>query len=286
VTGRLAVAPSTTQVAARIDQATTAISQQWPRRPDVVVILGTGLGLLAADVVAEATIPYPRIPHFPRATATSHRGRLVCGLLDGVPVATMEGRLHPYEGYGLAGTAFPVQVLARLGARRLVVSNAAGGMNLSYRLGDIVVIDDHINMMAGHPLSGLGPAAPSRPAANPARVYCPRLIDQALAIARREDFVAHRGVYVGVLGPNYETRAEYRFLRQIGGDVVGMSTVPEVIAARAAGLRVLGLSTVTNICRPDALSPTRAEDVVAAAHKATANLRKIVTGIVADPCQV
>lgn len=286
MTGRLGVTPGPPHPAAQIDQAMTAITRQWPRRPEAVVILGTGLGSLAKDVVAEATIPFPQIPHFPRATATSHRGQLVCGLLAGVPVATMDGRLHVYEGYGLAATAFPVRVLAQLGARLLIVSNAAGGMNLSYQLGDIVVIHDHINLMAGNPLAGLARGTASGRATDVARAYCPALIDRALEIARREDFVAHRGVYVGVPGPNYETRAEYRFLRQIGGDVVGMSTVPEVLAARASGLRVLALSTVTNVCRPDALSPTHAEDVVAAARDAAANLRKIVTGILADPCHI
>jgi purine-nucleoside phosphorylase len=196
----------------------------------------------------------------------------------------MVGRLHAYEGHSLATTAFPVRVFAQLGVRLLVVSNAAGGMNLGYRLGDMVAITDHINLMAGHPLAGRAGETALRRAGRVTSAYCPALIDRALRIARQEGFVAHRGVYVGVLGPNYETRAEYRFLRQIGGDVVGMSTVPEVVAAHAAGLRVLALSTVTNVCRPDALSPTDAGEVVAAAHDAARNLRTIVTGIVAATC--
>jgi purine-nucleoside phosphorylase len=248
----------------------------------VGIILGTGLGSLAAEIRQEAVIPYEEIPHFPRSTTISHTGQLVCGTLEGVPVVAMEGRFHVYEGYTYQQVTFPVRVMRALGAGLLIVSNACGGMNPHYRKGDIVVIDDHINLMNGNPLIGpnddsLGPRFPDM-----SRPYDPVLIDRALAIARKEDFVAHRGVYVAVTGPNLETRAEYRFLRGIGADVVGMSTVPEVIVAVHAGMRVLGLSVVTDMCLPDALEPAVVEDILRVAAEAEPKLRKIVLGILRE----
>jgi purine-nucleoside phosphorylase len=191
----------------------------------------------------------------------------------------MEGRFHAYEGYSYGQITFPVRVMKALGAGLLIVSNACGGMNPRYALGDIVVIEDHINLMPGNPLIGvnddsLGPRFPDMSAP-----YDPVLIDLAMAISRREDFVAHKGVYVAVTGPNLETRAEYRFLRAIGADVVGMSTVPEVIVAVHAGMRVLGLSIVTDLCLPDALEPADIERIIATANRAEPNLRKIVLGV-------
>jgi purine-nucleoside phosphorylase len=191
----------------------------------------------------------------------------------------MEGRFHAYEGYSFQQITFPVRVMRALGAKLLIVSNACGGMNPHYDLGDIVVIEDHINLMNGNPLIGpnddsLGPRFPDM-----SEPYDRKLIDRALAIARREDFVAHRGVYVAVTGPNLETRAEYRFLRGIGADVVGMSTVPEVIVAVHAGMRVLGLSVVTDMCLPDALKPAVVEEILRVAAEAEPKLRKLVVGI-------
>jgi len=196
-------------------------------------------------------------------------------------VVAMEGRFHAYEGYSYRQITFPVRVMKALGAGMLIVSNACGGMNPRYGLGDIVVIEDHINLMPGNPLIGvnddaLGPRFPDMSAP-----YDRRLIDRALEIARHEDFVAHKGVYVAVTGPNLETRAEYRFLRGIGADVVGMSTVPEVIVAVHAGMRVLGLSIVTDLCLPDALEPADIERIIATANSAEPNLRKIVLGVLA-----
>jgi purine-nucleoside phosphorylase len=193
----------------------------------------------------------------------------------------MEGRFHAYEGYSHQQITFPVRVMRALGADLLVVSNACGGMNPQYARGDIMVIEDHINLMGGNPLVGvnddqLGPRFPDM-----CRPYDPELIDLALAIARREDFRAQRGVYVAVTGPNLETRAEYRFLRLIGADVVGMSTVPEVIVAVHAGMRVLGLSIVTDMCLPDALHPVDIAEILATAAAAEPNLRKIVLGVLA-----
>ena len=266
----------------KITEACDSIRAGWPHVPRVGLILGSGLGGAAAAIKDAVTIPYESIPHFARSTATSHAGQLVCGLLDGVPVVVMEGRMHAYEGYPLAQITFPVRVLARLGAGLLVVTNACGGLNPFYRSGDLMVIDDHINLMNDNPLVGinddrLGPRFPDMSAP-----YTPELIDRALEVARRENFVAHRGVYVAVTGPNLETRAEYRFLRGIGADVVGRSTVPEVIVAVHAGLRVLGLSVVTDMCLPDSLEVASVEKILGVARAAEPKLRAIVTAAVRD----
>jgi len=267
------------QLASQIAEATDVIRAQWKGEPRVGIILGTGLGSLAGQIETEATFEYERIPHFPRSTTIGHTGQLVCGRLQGLAVAAMEGRFHAYEGYTHQQITFPVRVMRALGAEMLVVSNACGGMNPQYARGDIVVIDDHINLMNGNPLIGfnddrLGPRFPDM-----AAPYDRSLVHRALEIARRENFVAHKGVYVAVTGPNLETRAEYRFLRAIGADVVGMSTVPEVLVAVHAGMRVLGLSIVTDMCLPDCLKPANIDEILATAGKAEPKLRKIVLGV-------
>ena len=267
------------ELAAQIAQATDVIRAHWGGQPHAGIVLGTGLGSLAGQIQTEATLDYAAIPHFPRSTAVSHAGRLVCGMLQGMPVLAMEGRFHAYEGYTHLQITFPIRVMRALGAELLVVSNACGGMNPHYSQGDIVVIDDHINLMNDNPLIGpnddnLGPRFPDM-----SRPYDPVLIRRALEIARRENFVAHRGVYAAVTGPNLETRAEYRFLRTIGADIVGMSTVPEVLVAVHAGMRVLGLSIVTDVCFPDSLRPANIEDIITTANEAEPKLRKIVLGV-------
>jgi purine-nucleoside phosphorylase len=267
-------------LAPKIAAATTAIRAAWPVSPKVGIILGTGLGELAQQIEVQAVLGYDAVPHFPMSTAMGHKGQLVCGLLAGVNVVTMEGRFHAYEGYSLQEITLPVRVMKALGVEVLIVSNASGGLNPNYASGDIMVVDDHINLLGDNPLIGvnddaLGPRFPDMSCP-----YDPRLADQAMAIARRENFAAHRGIYVALRGPNFETRAEYRLLRRIGGDAVGMSTVPEVIVAVHAGLRVLALSTVTNICRPDALGKAKGEDIVAAAAAAEPKVRKIVMEVV------
>ncbi len=267
------------EIRAQVEQAVELIGRYWSERPKVGIILGTGLGALATEIQAEARLGYEEIPHFPRSTSIGHAGQLVCGRLAGVPVVAMEGRFHAYEGYTYKQITFPVRVMRGLGAEVLIASNASGGMNPQYAQGDIVVIEDHINLMNGNPLIGvnddrLGPRFPDMSAP-----YDRRLIDRALEIARRENFVAHKGVYVAVTGPNLETRAEYRFLRAIGGDVVGMSTVPEVLVAVHAGMRVLALSVVTDMCLPDALKPINIEEILATAAGAEPKLRKIVLGV-------
>lgn len=267
------------ELAAQINEAVSVIRKHWSQQARVGIILGTGLGSLAKQIEAEATIDYEEIPHFPRSTAISHAGQLVCGRLQGVSIAAMEGRFHAYEGYTHQQIAFPVRVMKALGAELLIVSNACGGMNPQYACGDVMVIEDHINLMNGNPLIGvnddkLGPRFPDM-----CRPYDPALIDRALEIARKENFAAHRGVYVAVTGPNLETRAEYRFLRLIGADVVGMSTVPEVLAAVHSGMRILGLSIVTDMCLPDALEPAEISRILAHAASAEPKLRKIVLGV-------
>lgn len=266
-------------LAEQIQEAVQFIRQHWQKEAHAGIILGTGLGTLAQEIAQEAVIPYEEIPYFPRSTTVSHTGQLVCGRLEGLPIVAMEGRFHAYEGYSFQQITFPVRVMRALGANLLIVSNSCGGMNPHYGLGDIVVIEDHINLMNGNPLIGpnddsLGPRFPDM-----SEPYDHKLIDRALAIARREDFVAHRGVYVAMTGPNLETRAEYRFLRGIGADVVGMSTVPEVIVAVHAGMRVLGLSVVTDMCLPDALKPAVVEEILRVAAEAEPKLRKLVVGI-------
>jgi purine-nucleoside phosphorylase len=263
----------------QIEAAAAFIQSKWSEPPHAGIILGTGLGNFAERIEVAATIDYGDIPHFPRSTATSHRGRLVCGRLEGVPVVAMEGRFHQYEGYPLKQITLPVRVMKRLGAKLLVVSQAVGGMNPYYQGGDVMIIDDHINLMGDNPLVGinddrLGPRFPDM-----SQPYDRRLIEQGLEIARRENFVAHRGVTVAVTGPNLETRAEYRFLRQIGADVVGMSTIPEAIVAVHCGLRTFGLSVITDMCLPDTLVPANVDHIIATAHSAEPKLRALVTGI-------
>lgn len=265
----------------KINESASFLRKQWDAVPRAGIILGTGLGSLVSHIQVQAAIDYSEIPHFPRSTATSHKGRLVCGQLNGLPVMAMEGRSHMYEGYPLKELTLPVRVMKAMGADLLVVSNACGGLNPYYAAGDIMLIEDHINLMGDNPLIGinddrLGPRFPDM-----SEPYTRSLIDRALAIGRREDMVVHKGVFVAVAGPNLETRAEYRFLRLIGGDVVGMSTVPEVIVAVHAGMRVVGFSVITDMCLADALAAANVEEIIRIAGEAEPRLTKLVTGVLA-----
>lgn len=267
------------QLVGQIEEAVAVIRRHWSHEARVGIILGTGLGSLAGQIEAEATLPYESIPHFPHSTAIGHKGQLVCGRLAGLPVVAMEGRFHAYEGYAYWQLGFPVRVFKALGADLLVVSNACGGLNPYYRGGDVMVIDDHLNLMGGNPLVGvnddrLGPRFPDM-----CRPYDAELVDVALEVARKHNFTAHKGVYAALLGPNLETRAEYRMLRLLGADVVGMSTVPEVITAVHAGLRTLGLSVITDMCLADALEPVDIQKILATAASAEPKLRAIVLGV-------
>ena len=247
--------------------------------PDVAIILGTGLGALADELTVETRIPYAEIPGFPLSTVESHTGQLLVGTLAGRRVMAMQGRFHRYEGYTLAQVAFPVRVLHALGARALIVSNACGGMHPLWHPGDLMLIADHINLLGDNPLVGpnddrLGPRFPDMSAA-----YDADLRALARTVALERGITLREGVYVAVTGPNLETRAEYRMLRALGADVVGMSTVPEVITAVHLGLRVLGVSIITDQCLPDALAPASLEQIIAVARGAEPRLTALVRGV-------
>lgn len=264
----------------KVQESYEFIRSRWQETPEFGIVLGTGLGALAQQIEAQLTLPYEEIPNFPVSTVTTHAGNLVCGKLGKTNVIAMEGRFHAYEGYSPEMLTFPVRVIKALGAKTLIVSNAGGGMNPQFKAGDIMVIEDHINLMGINPLVGinddrLGPRFPDM-----CEPYSFELIDKAMEIARKENFVCHKGVYVALTGPNLETRAEYRFLRIIGADVVGMSTVPEVLVAVHAGMKVLGLSIVTDLCFPECLKPAELDDIIAIANSAEPKLTKIVRGIV------
>ena len=266
----------------QIQEAAAAIRAKWTATPTIGIILGTGLGKFAEDIQAEAVFPYETIPHMPRSTAPSHKGQLVCGQLEGKSVVAMEGRFHFYEGWSLREVTFPVRVMKALGCEILIVSNACGGMNPQYAKGDLMLIEDHINLLGDNPLIGpnddrLGERFPDM-----CHPYDRDLLALGRRIALEERIVCHQGVFVAVPGPNLETRAEYRFLRTIGADVVGMSTVPEVIVGVHAKLRILGVSVVTDICLPDALEPVSLPEIIATANEAEPKLRTLVRRVVRE----
>jgi purine-nucleoside phosphorylase len=264
----------------QIQEAAAAIRGMWAKTPRVGIILGTGLGALAQDIAAGVTIPYADLPHFPHSTVQSHAGRLVCGTLGGKSVMAMEGRFHFYEGYSLQQVTLPVRVMKALGCDTLIVSNACGGMNPQYSTGDIMLIEDHINLIGDNPLIGpnddrLGDRFPDM-----CHAYDRELLKLAKTIAMEEHISVQQGVFVAVSGPNLETRAEYRFLRAIGADVVGMSTVPEVIVAVHSKMRSLGFSAITDMCLPDALEPVSLPQILAVAAEAEKKLRVLVRKVI------
>ena len=266
----------------QIQDAAAAIRAKWDTTPAAGIILGTGLGKLTDDITAEAVIGYEDIPHFPHSTAPTHKGQLVCGTLAGKPVVVMEGRFHFYEGWTLQQVTFPVRVMKALGANVLLVSNACGGMNPQWNKGDLMLIEDHINLLGDNPLIGpnddrLGDRFPDMCFA-----YDRELLKLGSRIALEEKIVCRQGVFVAVAGPNLETRAEYRFLRGIGADAVGMSTVPEVIVAVHSKMRVLGVSVITDQCLPDALEPVSLVEIVKTATEAEKHLRVLVRRVVGE----
>jgi purine-nucleoside phosphorylase len=264
----------------RVEEAAAVVRARFDRAPEAAIILGTGLGGLAAEIEDSTVVEYGDIPNFPLSTVESHAGRLLCGALAGRTVVAMQGRFHRYEGYSLQQVTFPVRVLRALGAGTLVVSNACGGMHPLWEPGDLMLIADHVNLLGDNPLVGandarLGPRFPDM-----SMPYDPGLRALAREVARARGITLREGVYVAVAGPNLETRAEYRFLRALGADVVGMSTVPEVIVAVHAGMRVLGLSIITDSCLPDALAPATVEEIIAVANRAEPDLTAVVRGVV------
>jgi purine-nucleoside phosphorylase len=265
----------------QVQEAAQAIRTKWGGSPKVGIILGTGLGGLVEEIETQAAFAYADIPHFPVSTAPTHASRLVCGQLSGQTVVAMEGRFHYYEGYTPQHITLPVRVMKALGCRYLVISNACGGLNPQFAKGDIMVIEDHIGLFMENPLRGpnddrLGPRFPDM-----SEPYDKELVGRVRRIALEEQISCQQGVFVAVPGPNLETRAEYRFLRQIGADAVGMSTVPEVIVAVHSGLKSLGFSIVTDMCLADALLPVHLPDIIATANAAEKKLRVLVKRVVA-----
>ncbi|MDZ4864151.1 MAG: purine-nucleoside phosphorylase [Gemmatimonadota bacterium] len=264
----------------RIQQAAAVVRGRTALTPEVGIILGTGLGGLVREIKAEVIIPYEEIPGFPLSTVESHAGRLIIGTLGGRPVVAMQGRFHRYEGYSLQEVAFPVRVMGALGAKALMVTNVSGGMHPLWAPGDLVLLADHINLLGDNPLIGrnddrLGPRFPDM--SDPYDTGY-RAIARGLAV--EQGVMLREGVYVAVTGPCLETRAEYRMLRGMGADLVGMSTVPEVIVAVHQGMKVIGISIITDQCLPDALVPAKLEHILAVAGKAEPQLTRLVTALV------
>ena len=260
-------------------EAVSFIKERIPIKPEYLLILGTGLGELAEEMTIELELPYKDIPHFPVSTVESHTGKLLMGYLGGKPVMAMQGRFHYYEGYSMNQIVFPIRVAKMLGTQTLLVSNACGGLNPNFERGDIMLINDHINFLGDNPLIGandpdLGPRFPDM-----SQPYTKHLLVAANQVALDAGIKIHQGVYLAVSGPMLETKAEYRYMRQLGADVVGMSTVPEVIAAVHMGMKVLGISVITDECFPDSLEPVSLDDVLNAAAIAKPQLTCIVVGM-------
>lgn len=265
-----------------IQEAKNFIRSKTPLRPEVGIILGTGLGGLTRRLKSKVEIPYHQIPGFLPSTVEGHAGHLAIGKLKNRNVLIMEGRVHAYEGHSLQAVTFPVRVIRALGAKGLILTAASGGMNPRFARGDIVLIEDHINLMGMNPLIGpnderLGARFPDM-----SEPYDRVLLALAEKIALEEQIRAHKGVYVGLTGPCLETRAEYRFLRVAGADVVGMSTVPEVIVGVHAGLRILGLAVITDECFPDSLKPADIRSILATANEAAPRLMKIIERVTCE----
>lgn len=271
---------ATPSLFARVQAAATQIRGRTALEPEVAIVLGTGLGGLAGEIDVEAELPYERIPGFPLSTVETHAGKLLLGRLGRRPVVAMQGRFHRYEGYDLQQVTFPIRVMHALGARTLVVSNACGGMHPLWGPGDLVLLSDHINLLGDNPLVGpnddrFGPRFPDM-----SEPYDSGLRALARNVALELGIVVREGVYVAVPGPNLETRAEYRMLRAMGADVVGMSTVPEVIVANHQGMRTLGVSIITDQCLPDALEPADIARIIATAARAEPQLTRLITTVV------
>jgi purine-nucleoside phosphorylase len=262
----------------RIQEAANFLKEKGAA-PRALVVLGTGLGGFGRDFRDAVTIPYEEVPGFPESTSPGHAGELLLGRSEDVPVMVMSGRFHYYEGHCLGEVTLPVRVARALGARTLIITSAVGGMNPQHTLGEILVIEDHINLMGASPLHGpnderLGPRFPDL-----FEVYDRRLIQQAQEVGDREGLALRTAVLVAVAGPQLETPAEYRFLRQIGADAVGMSIVPEAIVAVHAGMRVCALSVVTDLCYPEVLAPANVDEIIATAKAAAPRLEKLLSGL-------
>lgn len=264
----------------KINETLEIIREQTDKDFSVGIILGTGLGGLVKEIDVEHEIEYGKLPHFPLSTVESHHGKLIFGTLAGKNVVAMQGRFHYYEGYSMKQITYPVRVMKFLGVKTLLVSNACGGMNPQYSRGDLMLMEDHINLLGDNPLIGknedeLGPRFPDM-----SEPYDKELLSLAEEIAMENKIKVHKGVYVAVPGPNLETKAEYRFLRQTGADVVGMSTIPENIVANHMGMKVFGMSIITDECFPDNLKPVNVEEIIAAAMEAEPKMTLIMKKVI------
>lgn len=265
-----------------LNEAIEFIKGRGVLEPEVGIVLGTGLGKLAEEIDVEQVIEYSDIPHFPLSTVEFHTGKLIYGNLEGKKTLAMQGRFHYYEGYTLQQITFPIRVMKMLGVELLLLSNAAGAINLDFKKGDLMLIDDHINLLHGSPLIGenldeLGPRFPDM-----SQPYSKMLNEKMLKIAEKKGITLHKGIYAAVSGPNLETRAEYRFLRRIGADIVGMSTVPEVIVANHIGLQCAAVSVLTDECDPDNLQPVNIEEIIEVAGKAESKLTELFTSLIRE----
>lgn len=266
----------------KIKEAGEFIQSKTKIKPRIGIILGTGLGDLTKEIEIESKISYQNIPYFAVSTTPGHEGSLILGRLVGKMIMAMQGRFHFYEGYSLEEITFPLRVMKYMGVNVIIESNAAGGMNPNFKAGDLMVITDHINLIGNNPLIGpnddkLGPRF-----VDMCEPYDKELIELYEKVAMRERIRIHRGVYVGVSGPNLETPAEYRFLRLIGADAVGMSTVPEVIVAKHSGLKVLGISCITDECFPDKLEPVNLAKLIKVANLAEPKMTRLIKGILGE----
>lgn len=270
----------------KIKEAVSYIQQQTSFSPKIGIILGTGIGRLIDNIKIEASIPYDQIPHFPVSTVESHSGKLLFGWLSEKSVVVMQGRFHYYEGYDMKQITLPIRVMKQLGILKLFISNAAGALNPDHKLSELMVINDHIDLFPDNPLRGknldeLGPRFPDL-----FEPYDRKLLDQARYVADTLKIKLHQGVYAGVTGPNLETPAEYRYLRTIGADAVGMSTIPESLVARHMKLPVLAISVLTDLCMPGYLEPVSIQKVLAAAANAEPDLTRLITELVAQQTDI
>lgn len=265
----------------QVKEAYTYIASKVKCPVNIGIILGTGLGGLAKDIELETDVHYSEIPHFPVSTVESHAGRLLIGKLEGKRVVVMQGRFHFYEGYSMQKITFPVRVMKAMGVTHLLISNVAGGLNPLYHEGDIMLMDDHINLLGDNPLRGVNDPDLGCRFVDLSHPYNRDLMDIAEKTARRNDFSVHRGVYAAMTGPSLETRAEYRFLRAIGADVIGMSSIPECIVANQCEMKVFGVTVVSDLCFPDNLKPATLEAIIAVADKAEPKLKAVMKGVVA-----
>jgi len=264
----------------KITESIEFINQKSKVKPKIAIILGTGLGGLAEDINEKEIIPYSEIPNFPVSTVQSHSGNLVLGKLGNKEVVAMQGRFHYYEGYSLKEVTFPVRVMKKLGADTIIISNAAGGMNRFFKRGDLMLITDHINLFGDNPLIGpndeeLGPRFPDM-----SEAYNQKLIELAKKVALKEKIRLREGVYAGLTGPTLETPAEYRFLISVGADAVGMSTVPEVIVANHMGMKVLGISCITDLAIDGVVIKTSVEEILKAAADAEPIMTKLIKKVI------